>query len=150
MIVFCTAMNSFTPDEDVEKHIEKSDDLPLCTVDSPLQGSDITLAWSKMQIQSHLFPICTRCAQEVRNDKGPVEGPLSNIALSPLGWKWLRSCLKTLSNFFPVDHRPKSREIISPAVLILQVIGVFPNINPKNWCSFYLGNIHQWIVLIGS
>ena len=86
LLVICTALNSFTTDEDVENHIEKTVDFPFCSVDLLLQGGDITLARTKMSLQSHLFSVCARCAEEVRNDKGPMEGPLPNIALSPMGW----------------------------------------------------------------
>lgn len=86
LLVICAAMNSFTTDENVENHIEKTVDFPFCSVDLLLQGGYFTLVRTKMSLQSHLLTVCTRCAQEVWNDKGPMEGPLSNIALSPLGW----------------------------------------------------------------
>lgn len=86
LIVICTAMNSFTMDEYVEKYIEKTVDFPFCSVDLLLQGGDFTLVRTKMSLQPHLLTVCTRCTKKVWNDKGPMEGPLSNIALSPLGW----------------------------------------------------------------
>jgi hypothetical protein len=36
------------------------------------------------------------------------------------------------------------------AVLILQVISMFPHINTQDGCAFYFGHFHQRVVLVGS
>jgi hypothetical protein len=82
-------LNSFTPDEEDEKHHQEAADFSFFAVDLLLQNRDFTLVRTQMSLQPYLFTVCHRCTSQVWNDKGPMEGPLSNISLSPLGGQWL-------------------------------------------------------------
>src|SRR5262249_50436348 len=56
-----------------------------------------------------------------------------------------------LSGFGPVHDVPKGFEIISAAVLVLQVIGMFPNVAAEHRYAFGAADCltHQWVVLVG-
>jgi hypothetical protein len=56
-MVFCTVLNSFTPDEKDEKHHQKAAYFPLFAVDLLLQDRDFTLARTQMPLQPYLFTI---------------------------------------------------------------------------------------------
>src|SRR6266404_6350704 len=49
-----------------------------------------------------------------------------------------------LRHFGPIHHVPPSFDVVRPAVLIIQIVGVFPNVHAKNWFVA----IHEWAVLI--
>mmetsp|Transcript_3838 Transcript_3838/g.5723 ORF Transcript_3838/g.5723 Transcript_3838/m.5723 type:complete len:244 (-) Transcript_3838:67-798(-) len=54
-------------------------------------------------------------------------------------------------NLVPVHNVKPSRYIFWSAVLVLQVVGVFPHIQSKNWEHNLVGNsLHQRIVLVRS
>jgi hypothetical protein len=58
--------------------------------------------------------------------------------------------VKTIRNGFPIDDIMKSGYVIRSFILILQIIGMFPNIEPKYGCSSHFGDSsHEWIILIG-
>jgi hypothetical protein len=57
-MVFCTVLNSFTPDEKDEKHHQKAAYFSLFAVDLLLQDGDFTMARTKMPLQSNLLTIC--------------------------------------------------------------------------------------------
>src|SRR2546430_11064102 len=40
--------------------------------------------------------------------------------------------LVAMVNFFPVDHVPPRRQIFRPSIVVLQVIGVLPNVVAEN------------------
>src|SRR5690606_10450572 len=48
----------------------------------------------------------------------------------------------------PIDHIEKSVDIIGPPVLIVQVIGVLPNVKPQNGMAITATSRHQGIVLV--
>lgn len=35
---------------------------------------------------------------------------------------------------FPIDHRVKGLDVLRATILILQIVGMFPNIDPQNGC----------------
>jgi hypothetical protein len=51
--------------------------------------------------------------------------------------------LKRLATLFPVNRGSRNAsKIISPAVLVFQVVGMFPNITSKNGKALNLCNLH--------
>ncbi|MEY3159442.1 MAG: hypothetical protein RLZZ49_922 [Bacteroidota bacterium] len=96
--------SSFTLHEQVEIIIQNIVNCSLHWVDSIVQNGDFTVDGSQMQVHAHLFSVRHRCIEKIWNDKGPLEGPSKNFKMPPLGWQWIRSCLKTFSYFFPVDN----------------------------------------------
>ena len=46
----------------------------------------------------------------------------------------LLGCLsQPVSNIVPVGDIPDGLHIIRPHILVLQVVGVFPHVNPEQW-----------------
>jgi len=77
--------------------------------------------------------------------KYPLDGKTSQLQAAncqPLSGKYRRYamlysqdrglCLKSFSNFIPVDHLEEGLNVFRTTVLVLQVISMFPDINPKN------------------
>src|SRR5579872_4316056 len=54
-------------------------------------------------------------------------------------------------DFGPIYDVPKRLEILSAAVLVFQVVGMFPNVGTENGPAFHPGNrlAHDRIVLVG-
>lgn len=50
----------------------------------------------------------------------------------------------------PIDYRPDGFEVIGAAVLIVEIIGVFPDVDAKDWGAFDSGDCfaHQGVILI--
>ena len=57
-------------------------------------------------------------------------------------------CSKTFCYFIPVNHVPEGGNVIRSSVLIMQVIGMLPDITAQDRCTFNFGDIHKRIVLI--
>src|SRR5258708_10510697 len=50
----------------------------------------------------------------------------------------------------PVHHIPESSEILGAAILIFEIIRMFPNVHSQQGNAFHFGYIHQWVVLVGG
>ena len=52
----------------------------------------------------------------------------------------------------PIDHRPNGFEVIGAAVLIVEIIGVFPDIDSEDWGAFDSCDCfaHQGVILVGG
>jgi hypothetical protein len=52
----------------------------------------------------------------------------------------------------PVDHVPDGLEVVRTAVLVVQIVGVFPDINAQDWRAFATGDglAHERAVLVGG
>ena len=60
--------------------------------------------------------------------------------------QYLGSCRRvTFANSVPVDQVEERPDVIWAAVLIVQVVGVLPDIQPKDGGATF----HQWAVLVG-
>ena len=46
----------------------------------------------------------------------------------------------------PVDHVPPGIEVFRSAVLVLEIVGMFPDIVPHDWIQTF----RQWTVLVSS
>lgn len=64
----------------------------------------------------------TTCLNKKNRNTRPV--PLSSLHLT----NQKLSLLVSSRHFFPVDHVPESLDVLGPAVLVFQIIGVFPDI----------------------
>ena len=53
---------------------------------------------------------------------------------------------KPTRHFRPVDHVPERGDVVRATILIVQVIGVFPDVESQQWGP----TLHQWTVLIGG
>ena len=53
---------------------------------------------------------------------------------------------KSFSHGVPVNHVEKRRDVIGPAILVIQVVGVFPNVEAEDWGAAF----HERAVLIGG
>src|SRR6266480_3276266 len=70
-----------------------------------------------------------------------------SFRLALFGSLFCSSALRLAEPFcdrLPVDHVPPRRDIIWPAVLVLEVVRVFPHVQPHN----RLLSLHQGIVLV--
>lgn len=56
-MVFCPVLNSFTPDEMDDKHLQKAAHFPFFAVDLLLQDGDFTMVRTKMSLQSYLLTV---------------------------------------------------------------------------------------------
>lgn len=56
-MVFCTVLNSFTPDEMDEKHHQEAAHFPFFAVDLLLQDRDFTLDGAEMPLQPYLLSV---------------------------------------------------------------------------------------------
>src|SRR5262249_7050324 len=78
--------------------------------------------------------------------------PMTMMSYFCMGWGWtFRSTrervlfgVEAAFHFLPVHDVPPGSEIIRPAILILQVVGVLPHVIAKH-CRL---PVHQWIVLV--
>src|SRR4051794_7372258 len=57
---------------------------------------------------------------------------------------------KTFRDFGPINHIPESRDVIGAAVLVIQIVGVFPDVETQNWRAADAGRglAHERAVLI--
>src|ERR1700719_2551083 len=60
--------------------------------------------------------------------------------------------LVILGHSVPVHHVPPGLDVIGPAVLVIQIVSVLPNVDSEDRSAFSAGNSfsHQRTVLIGS
>ena len=79
------------------------------------------------------------------------EKPVSHLIPGPLeaGCSYIGSVVP-LGYLVPVDNVEEGRYIVGSSVLIVQVIGMLPDIEPEDGSALMIGNIHQRIVLVGS
>jgi hypothetical protein len=57
---------------------------------------------------------------------------------------------KPTAYFIPIHNIPKSRDVVGAPVLVLQVIGMLPNVQSQNRDPMAVGHhIHQRVILIG-
>src|SRR5690606_7548197 len=54
-----------------------------------------------------------------------------------------------LSHGVPIDDIENGFQVSRALVLVLQVIGVFPHIDPQNRRAFHFSNIKQRVILVG-
>ena len=75
----------------------------------------------------------TQVYNTVTTELSTKEHALQNVTLTRtlLEESSLLSCLVSLSNVLPVDHFPDGFDVLRPHVLVLQVVGVLPDINTK-------------------
>ena len=57
---------------------------------------------------------------------------------------------EALRYFIPVYDVPERRYVIGAAVLILQVIGMFPHVHTEDRNALRFGDVHERVVLVGS
>lgn len=68
--------------------------------------------------------------EHIRSQKKPTQQKMSR----PINdRKQIETPLKSLAYHFPVDDTPEGIQVVGTAVLIVEVIGVFPNIERKQW-----------------
>ena len=48
----------------------------------------------------------------------------------------------------PVHHRPPPLEVVTTLVLVLQIVGVLPNVVGQDRLALHLGQVHQGVVLV--
>src|SRR6266550_962457 len=84
----------------------------------------------------------SRVGESVSLSRTPSTFGSETRALSSRGIRWRESVI--LPHRVPVHHIPPSLNVVGPAVLVLEIIGVFPNIHAKDW----LVAIHERAVLI--
>ena len=55
------------------------------------------------------------------------------------------------SDLFPVDYTEKCRDIVGSAVLVVEVVGVFPDIEAEDRLAVAGASdfTHEWVVLVG-
>lgn len=54
-----------------------------------------------------------------------------------------------LGHFCPIDDVEKRGNIIGAAVLVVQVVGVLPHVKAEDGGTFFIGHVHEGVVLVG-
>src|SRR5699024_11948929 len=76
--------------------------------------------------------------------------PFSNNRMEKIKKLILTYCLfVAVINDIPFDQIPESCYVIGTAVLVFEVISMFPNINSQNGRAGTFGYIHQRVILVG-
>src|SRR6267143_3056479 len=76
-------------------------------------------------------------------------GHIQNHLLIVRGCRFLSFAGEKFGYFVPIDNIPEGSEVFGPAVLILQIIRVFPHVDAEDRNSLHIGEVHHWIILIG-
>ena len=73
---------------------------------------------------------------------------LSLLPRGDCGWRFDgfgRGLGKAMCNIIPIDNRPYGLEVVRTQILVLQVVGVLPNVNPQERNKTAMGQ--QWILV---
>ena len=58
-------------------------------------------------------------------------------------------CFESSAYFLPVDDIEEGSDIVRSPVLVVQVVGVLPDVKAKDRCASTAYAGHEWVVLIG-
>ena len=54
------------------------------------------------------------------------------------------------AGYVPVDNIPEARDVVGAAVLELEVVSMFPNVEAQDWSAVTTGHyVHEWIIWFG-
>lgn len=138
-------------------------------IDPFLSMGDLALDRTQVPVSTHLLALCGGSDKKIRSLQRILAGASTNCPLSPLGRERLGSgTLKKIpaivarifhsflflsesaGHFIPIHHIPERCQKFGAAVLIFKIVSVLPNIDAENGSAFYLGDVHEGIVLIGG
>lgn len=103
-------------------------------------GPSLAYAASKFQGSGKLAPLLQLPVVPTYQQQHSTNS--SSIGLSGSG------SLIVIGDLLPVHHVPDVLQVLGPPVLVLQIVGVLPNIHPKNGGRRLRDErLHQWVIL---
>ena len=55
-----------------------------------------------------------------------------------------------MADLLPVDNIPEGCDVLRPAVVVLQVVGMLPYIQAQDGNGWVISHLHEWVVLVGG